>query len=349
MKFLIICSLARNTGGYLRGQYLEKSLKVLGHDVVYVKSFKRLPLETYYIFSLPYYLYKALTTKADVAICLKPFPNATIPILLKKFTKTKTVVDVDDLDYGFSKLGKIVKAVQVPAIKHFDLVTVHNENLYNLVTNEYKIKKEKVYRIEQGVPFEIFDKNKYDAKKTRKELGIDDKKVIVYTGHLSRSSDLEPILSIFKETSKKIDNMLLLVVGGGVKYEGYAEMAKQMGIENINFTGFVKAEKAAEYVNAGDACIVYYPKTEGNKYRSSMKLREYLAMGKPVICNSFADLERFKEYTYQFSNDNEAEEAFRKALQPDKREAKGQKYIEENMNWKKVAEKIVERIKAITS
>ncbi len=38
MKFLIICSLAKNTGGYLRGEYLTKSLREQGHEVVYVKS-----------------------------------------------------------------------------------------------------------------------------------------------------------------------------------------------------------------------------------------------------------------------------------------------------------------------
>lgn len=347
MKFLIICSLAKNTGGYLRGEYLANSLRELNQEVVYVKSFRRLPLETYYIFSLPYYLYKALTTKADVAICLKPFPNATIPVLLKKLSKTKTVVDIDDLDYGFSKLGRIVKAVQLPFIKYFDLVTVHNKNLHDLVIYDYKIDREKVHKIEQGVPLEIFNGKKYDSKKTRKELGLENKKVIVYTGHLSRASDLEPILSIFKEVSKKIDNMMLLVVGGGVKYEEYKELAKDMAIENIKFTGWATAEESAKYVNAGDACIVYYPRTEGNKYRSSMKMREYLAMGKPVICNSYADLENFKQYTYQFRDDEKAEEAFKKALKPDGREKKGQRYVIENMAWKKVAESILQRTKKI--
>ncbi|MFH1210768.1 MAG: glycosyltransferase [archaeon] len=348
MKFLIISSLARNTGGYLRGEYMAKSLRDLKQDVTYVKSFRRLPFELYYIFSLPYYLFKALTTKADVAICLKPFPNATIPILLKKLSKTKTIVDIDDLDYGFSKLGKIIKATQVPSIKYFDLVTVHNENLYNLVTSEYKIRKDKVYKMEQGVPLNIFDPKKYDLKRTREELGLTNKKVIGYQGHLSRSSDLEPILKIFKEASKNIDNMILLVIGGGVKYKKYVQMAKEMGIENIRFTNFVKPERAAELVAISDVCIVYYPRIEANKYRASMKLREYLAMEKPVICNSFADLERFKEYTYQFDKDEEATEAFKKALNPDKRETKGYKFVTENMSWEMIAKGLLQRISSIS-
>jgi glycosyltransferase involved in cell wall biosynthesis len=241
-----------------------------------------------------------------------------------------------------------VKAAQVPFVKYFDLVTVHNENLYNLVINDYGIKKEKVYKMQQGVPLSIFDLSKYDLKKTRKELGLEGKKVIGYQGHLSRASDLEPILKIFKETSKNIDNMVLLVVGGGTRYEEYVQQAKDMGIQNIKFTGYVPPERCAELVAMSDACIVYYQRTEGNKYRSSMKMREYLAMGKPVICNSFADLETFKEYSYQFNNDNEAEQAFRKALKPDKRGLKGQKFVVENMAWDKVASGLLQRIKAIS-
>jgi len=124
--------------------------------------------------------------------------------------------------------------------------------------------------------------------------------------------------------------------------------AKERGIENIKFTNYLPPERCAELMAASDACIVYYPKTEGNKYRSSMKLREYLAMGKPVICNSFADLENFKKYTYQFDKDEEAEEAFKKALKPDKREIKGQKFVRENMSWEKIGQNIAERIRTIS-
>lgn len=337
MKILIICSLAKGTGAYLRGSYFAKSLEELGHEVDYVKSFRRLPFELYYIFSLPYYLFKTLFRKYDVVICLKTFPNATIPSLLKK--NTIKIIDIDDLDSGFSKLSKVIEKFQDPFVNYFDMVTVHNDELYKRITQKLNIPKEKVYRIEQGVRLDIFDKNKYKKMKARE-------KTIVYAGHLSRASDLDYILLIFSELSKKHEDLKFNIIGGGIRLEAYKKKVEKLGIKKIGFTGYLPPEKVAEQVSQADVCIVYYPETEANKYRSSMKVREYLAMEKPVICNYFADLRNFEKYTYQFrSNDMEgALKACLRALKPDGREKKGYLFVKENMSWSKIAFGIVEKI-----
>jgi len=335
-KILMICSLAKGTGAYLRGTYYEKSLKELGNQVDFIKPFRRLPFETYYLFSLPYYLFKSVFKKCDVVICLKTFPNAMIPALLKK--NAIKIIDIDDLDSGFSRFSWIMSKLQDPFIKYFDLITVHNDELYKRLTEKLKIPKEKIYRIEQGVRFDIFDKDKYKKKKS-------DYKTIVYTGHLSRTSDLDYILLIFSELSKK-EKMKFIVVGGGIKLEKYKKLARKLDIKNIEFTGYVLPEKTAEFISKADACIVHYPEIEANKYRASMKIREYLAMEKPAVCNSFGDLKKFKKYTYQFNskNLNEAVQICFKALKSDGREKSGYKYVRENMSWDKIAKGIVKRI-----
>lgn len=340
MKILMICSLAKGTGAYLRGSYFAKSLEELGNKVDYVKSFRRLPFEFYYLLSLPYYLFKTLFRRYDAIICLKTFPNATIPSLLKR--NAVKVIDIDDLDSGFSKLSKIIEKFQDPFVKYFDLVTVHNDELYKRVTQKLNIPREKVYRIEQGVRLDIFDKDKYKKKKTNE-------KIIVYTGHLSRASDLDYILLIFSELSKRYKYLKFNIVGGGVKLENYKKKARKLGIKRIEFTGYLPPEKVAEQVSQADACIVYYPETEANKYRSSMKVREYLAMEKPVICNDFADLKNFEGYTYQFRY-NDMDGALKtclKALKSDGREKKGYLFVKKNMSWSKVALGITEKIEKL--
>ena len=51
-----------------------------------------------------------------------------IPALLKK--NAIKIIDIDDLDSGFSRFSWIISKLQDPFIKYFDLITVHNDELY---------------------------------------------------------------------------------------------------------------------------------------------------------------------------------------------------------------------------
>ena len=61
MKFLIFCSLPRNSGSYVMGKYISKSL-AKHHKVDYINSFSRLPFNLYYLASIPIYVLKSLTS-----------------------------------------------------------------------------------------------------------------------------------------------------------------------------------------------------------------------------------------------------------------------------------------------
>lgn len=349
MKTLMVCSLARNTGAYVRGKYLAKWLSREEMDANLMTTFNRLPYDLYYLFSFPHNLLRSFFKKCDVALSLKAFPNATFPVLLKKLFGAKAVLDIDDLDYGLRPgFSSIIRLLQEPFVKYFDLVLVHNPNLYKYVNKKLKVPKNKILQIEQAVDIEIF--KKLDKEKLRKEWRYEsDEKLIVYTAHISPAAFLEEIFMMFKETLKDV-KARLIVVGGGPKLKEYKQLAQKMGIgKNVNFTGYVEdINKVVKYLNIADACVVYYPETEANEYRCSMKLREYLAVGVPTVCNSFADLARFDDYTYHFETDDM--KSFKKAMiaaltKPDGRELKGMKFVRDNMSWETVAKTIAERIR----
>jgi glycosyltransferase involved in cell wall biosynthesis len=67
-----------------------------------------------------------------------------------------------------------------------------------------------------------------------------------------------------------------------------------------------------------------------------MKLREYLAMGKKVVCNDVGDLKLFKEYAYQTSSslgDFAQKIADVVEQEPDKRVRAGQRFVKNNYSW----------------
>jgi len=79
-----------------------------------------------------------------------------------------------------------------------------------------------------------------------------------------------------------------------------------------------------------------------------MKIREYLSVGTPTVCNDFGDLARFKDYTYSFKTEDKIafSNMLKKAIYSnDGREKKGQEFVQKNMSWEKIGISISEAIK----
>lgn len=307
MRILLLCAAPTDSGCWLKTKYLGKSLDKAGHKVFYIKPVYSKPLMMDYILSLGKYVFLSLFIKCDVIIGIKAYPNVTIPMLMKKFTGAITVLDLDDLDYAYREglISKVSKAVQAPFPRIFDLVTYHNDNLKKHAISDFKVEENKLYRLDQGVDFDVFDYLlEVDKKLLLDKYKIRDSKLIVYTAHLNIASDLDAILEAFSLVTKKVNNVKLLIVGGGPMLQYFRELAERFGVQdNVIFTGYVSSDEVARISKIADLCIVFYKNKKANFFRTSMKIRENLAMGKNVVCNDVGDLKEFKNYTYQTLTD----------------------------------------------
>lgn len=121
-------------------------------------------------------------------------------------------------------------------------------------------------------------------KTTKKDIALFRKKYIIspdsqmvlYTGRVSFEKKLEVLLNAFKlvENPKR----KLLVIGGGPYLEKYKEMAKELGIRNVLFTGFVDDKMlAASY----HACTVFVSPSDTETF--GLTFVEAMAAGKPVL------------------------------------------------------------------
>jgi glycosyltransferase involved in cell wall biosynthesis len=79
-------------------------------------------------------------------------------------------------------------------------------------------------------------------------------------------------------------------------------------------------------------------------------LREYLTMGKKVVCNDVGDLKLFEDYTYQTTSNLED---FAQTIadvveqEPDKRVKAGQRFVENNYSWEVIGKKFNAKLKSI--
>jgi glycosyltransferase involved in cell wall biosynthesis len=147
----------------------------------------------------------------------------------------------------------------------------------------------------------------------------------------------------------KIDSeYVLFIIGDGPLLNYYKNLAKRFHLsDRVIFMGECDLKATAQYLAAADLCLVYYKNLPVNKYRASMKLREYLSMNKPVVANNVGEISQFREYIY-LSGPSLASftlELKKRIKYLDKKHKKGYKFIYGNYNWEKEAKKFYKFLK----
>lgn len=355
MKIGILSSLPYNTGASLRGQYLANYLEREGHNVHYFKPHCPLKYKTEYIVSIPYNILRVFNRPFDFLIVLKPYPGGCLPALINRILKkTKIVIDIDDLDYTYRKglLANIIKVVQELSIPKSDVITVlDNDYLVNYLTENLSVPLKKIIRLPQGVDTDMFDPSRYNGKTIRRQLKLENSNVFVFTGHLIDAAELDSVLYAFRQVIEERPNTKLIVVGGGPCLKSYKQLVKRLKISDyVIFTGYIEnVEDIPNYTSLADVCICYYGDKPSNYYRASMKVREYLSMGKKVVCTDVGDLKSFKDYVIQTKpNIEDFAKGMLHALDTsdsDNEQLKRREFILNNYSWNKIAKKLSDEMK----
>jgi len=138
------------------------------------------------------------------------------------------------------------------------------------------------------------------------------KPILVFTAHLNVACDLEPALYAFKEVLHQVPQAQLLVAGGGSAEGRFKKITQELGIQpSVHFTGLITISQVAACLKISDLTLVYYADVPVNHHRASMKLREALACGRPVIATKVGESIHLKDSVI-LSDPNPA--AFSKAI-----------------------------------
>lgn len=350
MRILVLSSLGRNTGCHLRGRYLADALRRQGRQVRYPLPPPGLPLMLDLPLSFLTNLVTALTARFDLAVAIKPYPNTLIPLLLRKLLtpSVRIVADIDDMDHGYrtGPLPRLLRLLQRPLPRLCDFVTCHTDTLAAWIPREYGVDPRRIRRLDQGVDTSLFhplpeDQRLTVRRKVLRRFGLPDTTLLVHTAHLNVASDLDHILQAFRTVAEHQPEPVLLVAGGGPLLGTYRRMAGHLGLSHrVRFTGPLRPEEAADCIAAADACLVYYKNKPVNLYRASMKLREALAMARPVIANDVGDLKSFADVTYPAGTGPQAyAEGITRFLEhgPDGRERRGAERVRQRCDWNRIA------------
>ena len=121
-----------------------------------------------------------------------------------------------------------------------------------------------------------------DGRKVRRELGIEDKKVILSVGALLPKKRVDTLIRAYSTVRRECPDAALVIVGDGVSRRALEELAHYLGVKDVFFVG--RIEESNPYFAMADLFVL--PGLGG------LALNQAMAFGKPVICSEADGTER---------------------------------------------------------
>ena len=146
----------------------------------------------------------------------------------------------------------------------------------------YGVKNNRMTAVPMGVPSRLL--NWVNANPT---VIVSDK--IVYVGTLDSVRHLDMLIDAFARVHRQRPNARLVMVGEGVNPQdkiNLQQQAQRLGLTRaIEFTGFLPIEQAWAIAASAAVCVSPIYPSFILDCGSPTKLYEYMALGRPVVCN----------------------------------------------------------------
>lgn len=233
------------------------------------------------VFWLPFLLRKIRSTDIIVASC----PPFSLMIPLSSMKDIPYVIDYRDQWTG-SYLGKyffkfeenLAKKIEKQCINRASAVVTVTQKTGTYLKKQYPENKNKIHLIRNGFDEAAFVKT-YRRKKTNKFT-------LTYMGSFSdtfRPNLIFEGLKILLSLKPGFHDKIVLKYIGPSMIEKLKEKAKNIGLKNFEYTGYLQHKKALSELMASDLLILIGGSNDEDKWLIPGKLYQYLNTRIPII------------------------------------------------------------------
>jgi glycosyltransferase involved in cell wall biosynthesis len=181
-------------------------------------------------------------------------------------------------------LERFVEAI---ALKQSDVVACASEDVAKKLV-QMGISRKRILISPMGVDAHLFDQTQ--APQLRQELSLENKMVIGWTGSFRSFHGLDILVKAFQKVHEKEPATRLLLVGDGFERKMLEDLVGELKLADaVIFAGRQPFSRIPSYVSAFDIAVVSTRSAEEFHY-SPLKLREYLAAGKPVLAPNAGEI-----------------------------------------------------------
>jgi glycosyltransferase involved in cell wall biosynthesis len=182
-----------------------------------------------------------------------------------------------------------------------DLTVYVNSNLFE----EEKSQCRKAIYLDHGVDFELFGK---DPEKDKAPADIRNIKrpIVGFFGGIDNHTLDLPFLEAVVQL---LPEMSFVMIGNSS-----TDLSTITKHPNIRFLGQKQYEQIPAYGQCFDVCIMPWRQSKWIEACNPIKLKEYLALGKPVVSTPFHELLKYADVTYKAETPEEFAEKIRQSL-----------------------------------
>ena len=219
--------------------------------------------------------------------------NAFIGVMLKKIGRFKKTIfyttDYSPKRFSNKLLDTIFKKIDQYDIKYSDAV-------WNVSSRIYKIREKQGLKKEKNIIVPNVPSSQYKQylKNKKEEFSL------ITLGIVGEQLDYVGVFEAIVKLKKEFPKIKFKIIGNGPKLEEYKKITKTKGIEQyVDFLGYLVHDKSLEQISkSGVGLALYNGKWGFNYYGDSMKCREYLCFGLPIIStdthSTVDDIKNFK-------------------------------------------------------
>ena len=316
-----------DTGGFRKVWELARHLEKIGHESwVFIPEKEKpkkdvpapcisypvidlrilRPLSAYtMLFLKP--LFHALHHKPDF-IYFRTAPTI-LPMLLSRLIGAKLILEIngdalteqrgrsanlrrDFIHYFRVKLICLAEGVNARAAQ---VIITLTEGLKQIILKRYSTPDEKIFVIGSGT--NIDHCRPMDKTESRKILGLDQQnRYVGFVGVLYAHQGLDTLIEATPELLQSCPDVVFLIGGGGPMAKVWQERVRQMNVDKaFRFLGVIPYDKLPIFLNAADICVAPFKEDRGET--SPLKLFDYMACGRPVVCSDIPSLKSLIEAT----------------------------------------------------
>lgn len=173
-----------------------------------------------------------------------------------------------------------------------DGVICLNRESENIILDLYKINKEKISLIYNGIGGNTFKKAKLSRASIREKYGFrQDDFIIVFIGRLHRDKGIYDLIEIFKQLSEKYKKLRLVIAGGGEIKEVTQNCQEVCG--RVSVLGFAGSDIINEIYKIADVGVL-----PSYHEQSSFTVLEMISNHLPIIVTDTAGFEIFDDHVH---------------------------------------------------
>lgn len=174
-----------------------------------------------------------------------------------------------------------------------------------------KIDPSHLHYINNGIDLERFDKDKVSYPRPDEDMNDPKLKKVIYLGSINKANNVKMLIDA-AALMQDVPNYRFFIYGNGAYRQELIEYVKEQGISNVVFKEErIPLAECAWVVSQATVNVMNYDKSFGKWGVSSGKMFQYLAAGKPILCNvDFAYDNVIKENRLGISRDLHSPEAF---------------------------------------